>query len=190
MLGSMGETGNVSAFTLQAILMARDVTPVLKTNGQLQSFLPMVSFAYHLDNARLVRYLSRTGVARGVEHLDARIVDAALAPETEADGEPRIQHLVTDDGRELAFDLYVDCSGFHSFLLEKKLGTPFQSYASSLFTDRALAFNAPHGGKLKPYTTARTMESGWCWNIPMMESDHLGYVFSSCLLYTSDAADE
>jgi tryptophan halogenase len=23
------------------------------------------------------------------------------------------------------------------------------------------------------------MENGWCWSIPMMESDHLGYVFSS-----------
>jgi tryptophan halogenase len=28
------------------------------------------------------------------------------------------------------------------------------------------------------------MESGWCWNIPMVEDDHLGYVFSSA--YCSD----
>src|SRR6516162_6169627 len=46
MLGSMAETGNVSAFTLQAILMARDVTPVLKVGGELQSFLPLLPFAY------------------------------------------------------------------------------------------------------------------------------------------------
>src|SRR5690606_14625342 len=75
--------------------------------------------------------------------------------------------------------LYVDCSGFRSFLLGQKLGATFTSYASSLFTDTAIAFNAPHGGKLKPYTTARTMEHGWCWNIPMVEDDHLGYVHSS-----------
>jgi tryptophan halogenase len=177
MLGAMGETGSIGPFTLQAVLMARDVTPVIRTNGQLQSFLPMVSFAYHLDNARLVKYLRQVALARGVRHLDCKVVDAPL--DTGSDGEPSVRHLVTDDGRELAFDLYVDCSGFRSALLGDKLGVPFHSYASSLYTDRALAFNAPHGGKLKPYTTARTMESGWCWNIPMVEDDHLGYVYSS-----------
>jgi tryptophan halogenase len=184
MLGSMAETGNVSAFTLQAILMARDVTAVIRTRGQLQSFLPNLSFAYHLDNHRLVQYLTRTALARGVRHLDCKVADAPLAPSASGDGEPAIAHLTTEDGRELAFDLYVDCSGFRSFLLGEKLGVGFREYTSSLPTDRAVAFNAPHGGRVKPYTTARTMEHGWCWNIPMMEDDHLGYVFSSA--YCSD----
>jgi tryptophan halogenase len=189
MLGSMAETGNVSAFTLQSILMARDLTPILRTGGKLQSFLPLLSFAYHLDNERLVAYLTRTAVARGVHHLDAKIVDAPLRPETPA-GEPEIAHLVTEDGRTLEFDLYVDCSGFRSFLLDQKLGEPFHSYASSLFTDKAVTFNAPHGGKLKPYTTARTMEHGWCWNIPMVEDDHLGYVHSSAHCTEDEALAE
>lgn len=179
MLGSMGETGDVNSFTLQALLMAKDVAPVVRTGGQLRSFLPLMSFAYHLDNERLVRYLTKKALERGIRHLDAKIVDAPLAGEPTADGEPRIAHLVTDEGVKHEFDLYIDCSGFRSMLLEKQQGAKFQSYASSLFTDSALAFNAPHDGKLKPYTTARTMEHGWCWNIPMFESDHLGYVFSS-----------
>jgi tryptophan halogenase len=179
MLGSMAETGNVSAFTLQAILMARGVTPVIRVGGELQSFLPLLPFAYHLDNQRLVAYLRRTAVARGVRHVDRKIVDAPLASPAAPDDDPRIAHLVTEGGGQLAFDLYVDCSGFRSFLLEQKLGVKFLSYASSLYTDSAIAFNAPHGGVLKPYTTARTMENGWCWNIPMVESDHLGYVYSS-----------
>ena len=179
MLGSMGETGNVSAFTLQSILMERNVTPVIRTNGQLESFLPLLSFAYHLDNQKLVQYLTRTALARGVKHIDCKIVDAALSPAPSEDGEPEIAHLIAEDGRELSFDLYVDCSGFRSVLLEKKLAERFHSYASSLYTDSAIAFNVPHGGKLKSYTTARTMDHGWCWNIPMVESDHLGYVFSS-----------
>ncbi len=177
MLGSMGETGNVSAFTLQSILMARDLTPIVKNGPQLQSLLPVLAFAYHLDNHRLVQYLTKVALSRGVAHLDRKIVDAPLSEGTE--GDPRIAHLVTEDGQSLSFDLYVDCSGFRSFLLGDKLGRPFTSYASSLFTDTAVTFNAPHGGKLKPYTTARTMEHGWCWNIPMIEDDHLGYVHSS-----------
>ncbi len=191
MLGSMAETGDVSSFTLQAILMARDVTPVIRTNGQLQSFLPMLSFAYHLDNQRLVRYLTRTALARGVKHVDCNVVDAPLrAGDGAVEGEPEIDHLVTDDGRDLSFDLYVDCSGFRSVLLEQKLGVKRRSYASSLYTDSAIAFDAPHGGKVKPYTTARTMESGWCWNIPMMESDHLGYVYSSAHVSADEALAE
>lgn len=184
MLGSMAETGNVSAFTLQSILMAKDLSPVIRTKGQLQSFLPLLSFAYHLDNHRLVSYLTRTALARGVHHEDCKIVDAPLTAEPGPDGEPRISHLVAEDGRKLEFDLYVDCSGFRSFLLEQKMGMPFQDYKSTLFTDTAVTFNVPHGGKLKPYTTARTMENGWCWGIPMVEDDHHGYVFSSS--YCSD----
>lgn len=190
MLGSMAETGNVSAFTLQAALMAKDVTPIIRTNGQLQSFLPMLAFAYHLDNQKLVDYLRRTAVARGVHHLDQKIVDAPLESTPAADGEPRLAHLLAEGGEKLAFDLYVDCSGFRSFLLENKAGATFQSYASSLLTDSALAFNAPHDGKLKPYTTARTMQSGWCWNIPMVSDDHLGYVYSSAHCTPDRALEE
>lgn len=190
MLGSMAETGNVNAFTLQAILMEKDVTPVIKTNGKLQSFLPMMSFAYHLDNKRLVQYLTRTALARGVRHVDCDVKDAPLSPRASSGGEPEIQHLVTDDGRRLEFDLYIDCSGFRSVLLEQKLGVSFHSYASSLFTDSAIPFNVAHAGKIKPYTTARTMDHGWCWNIPMVENDHLGYVFSSAHCSDDEALAE
>ncbi len=179
MLGSMEETGNVSAFTLQSALMHKAVTPILRTNGQLQSFLPMLAFAYHLDNQKLVDYLRRTAVARGVRHVDQRIVDAPLEATPGLDGEPRVAHLLAESGEQHEFDLYVDCSGFRSFLLEKQMGAPFTSFASTLFTDSALAFNSPHAGKPRPYTTARTMQSGWCWNIPMVSDDHLGYVYSS-----------
>jgi tryptophan halogenase len=180
MLGSMGETGNVSAFTLQALLMAKDVTPIVRAGGQLQSMLPMLAFAYHLDNARLVSYLTKTAIARGVRHDTAKITAAPVtAPAEGSDGEPRVQHLVTDDGRRLSFDLYIDCSGFRSLLLEGSLGERFHSYASSLFTDSAIAFNTPNGNKPKPYTIARTMENGWSWCIGMEDGDHRGTVYSS-----------
>lgn len=189
MLGSMGETGDVSSFTVQAMLMAKDVTPILREKGQLQSFLPLFSFAYHLDNERLVAYLVEAGRARGITRIESKILDAPIR-EGGAPDEPEIARLVLDDGRTIEADLYVDCSGFASLLLGQKLGVPFHSYASSLFTDRALAFNAPHGGKLKSFTTARTMENGWCWCIPMVEDDHLGYVFASSHCTEEQAFDE
>ncbi len=190
MLGAMGETGNVSGFTLQGNLMARDVTPVLKNGRELQSFLHILAFAYHLDNARLVAYLTKVALARGVHHVDAKIVDAKVAREEGPEADPMVEHLVTEDGSSLSFDLYVDCSGFRSFLLGGAFAEPFTSFEKTLFTDSAIAFNTPNGGEPKPYTTARTMEHGWCWNIPMDEEDHLGYVFSSASCSPDEALAE
>lgn len=188
MLGSMAETGNINRFTVEAILMTRNATPIVRTGKDLQSFLSIFPFAYHLDNERLVRYLAETAIARGIKRIDAKIAGAKIGQGDDAD--PRVEHLITEDGRSLSFDLFIDCSGFRSFLLEEQLGAPFQSYASSLYTDAAVTFNVPHGGKLKPYTTARTMDHGWCWNIPITDSDHLGYVFSSAHCTRDEAMAE
>lgn len=49
-------------------------------------------------------------------------------------------------------------------------------FSASLFTDSALTATVGHNGHLKPYTTATTMNAGWCWNIPLPEADHIGYV--------------
>ena len=48
----------------------------------------------------------------------------------------------------------------------------------------------PHGGHIKPFTTAETMNAGWCWNTPSVEDDHRGYVFSSQFLSDDEAAEE
>ena len=63
-------------------------------------------------------------------------------------------------------------------------------HVDALHGPRVLAFNSPHGGRLKAYTTARTMDHGWCWSIPMVESDHCGYVFSSAYCGEAEALDE
>ncbi len=190
MLGSMAEKKNVSHFTLQAHLMARGTTPILRgPKKQLQSFLPILAFAYHLQNERLVKYLTTTAIARGVKHLQRKIVDAEVT-ETEHDSDPHVAHLVAEDGEKHSFDFYIDCSGFRSFLLEGKLGAGHQSYRESLFTDSALTFNTSHGGDPRPYTTARTMRSGWCWSIPTVENDHRGYVYSSAHCTDVEAATE
>ncbi len=187
-LGSLAERGDINAFTMQSLLMAADRTPVFDPGGgagsgpvSLMKFLP---FAYHLDNERFVRFLTTLARSRGIGHIDAKIADVVPS------GPEWIDHLVTTDGRRLSFDFYVDCTGFRSLLLGKTMGTPFHSYAGSLFTDSAVTGNLPHGGLLKPYTRATTMNAGWCWTIATRADDHLGYVYSSAAISDEAAADE
>lgn len=100
-----------------------------------------------------------------------------------------ITGLHLDSGRTEAGDLYVDCSGFSSLLLGKALGEPFVSYSSTLFCDRAVVGGWPRTGEpFHPYTTAETMDAGWCWQIEHVNRINRGYVYSSG--YISDEAAE
>src|SRR5262249_6023498 len=132
-----------------------------------------------------VGYLGRRAREHGIGCIDAEIVDADLSEDGSS-----IESLVTSDGSRFKFDLYVDCSGFRSSLLEGKLRSSFISYDSSLFTDVAVVASIPHNGVIKPYTTAETMNSGWCWTIPHVEEDHRGYVFSSGFCAQDEAVRE
>jgi len=184
MLGALAEHGSINGFSVQSLLMMADRTPVIDVGGRPVSLMRYLPFAYHLENIRFVRYLTELAGRRGVMHVDATVADVVR----DADG--WVDHLRTSDGRELRFDLYVDCSGFRSRLLGQALGVPFESYASSLFTDSAVTGNRGHGGHLKPYTTATTMDAGWCWTIPVPEGDHHGYVYCSAAISDEQAARE
>ena len=178
--------GRLDAYCLGSLLQEKDRVPVFDNgDGTYTSLLHRVPFAYHLDNRRFVRYLQHEAARAGVTLLDRIIVDAATRP-----GGEEIDHLLDDGGERHRFDLYIDASGFRSFLLEGRLRSPFISYASSLFTDSAVMADVPHDGTVKPYTTAESMDHGWCWNIPFEDSDHRGYVFSSAFCTLDQAVDE
>jgi tryptophan halogenase len=186
LLEPMVYRGNIDSYCLGALLQARDRVPVFDNgDGSYTSLLHKVPFAYHLDNPRFVQYLKEEAERFGVRLMDRMITDAALT----ADGD-EIDYLIDEDREQHRFDLYVDATGFRSFLIERKLGSRYISYASSLFTDSAVMANVPHGGVVKPYTTAESMDHGWCWNIPFEYQDHRGYVFSSAFCSVDQAVAE
>ncbi len=176
------QAGDLGQASLQSMLMTAGRVPVLDVDGVL---LPRfdTEMAYHLDNRRLVAYLKRRAAEAGVEPVDATIADV------ETEGE-EVHALVADDGRRFAADLFVDCSGFAALLVDGTLGSPFLSFADSLFTDRALVAVVPHDGAVRPYTTAEAMPAGWCWATPQRDADHRGYVFSSAFASAEEAEAE
>ncbi len=178
--------GDLRNQSVGAQMMAVDRVPVfIESNGERLSLLPEMKFAYHLDNKPFVAFLATRARNVGIGHIDAEITEARPS----ADGE-NLERLVLADGREVHADLYVDASGFRSLLIEKTLGSPFLSYASSLFCDTAILGELPQGKTIEPYTTAQTMDAGWCWRIPVEGEDHRGYVHSSAHLSADDAEAE
>ncbi len=140
--------------------------------------------SYHFDNRSFITYLADALDRRGIAQVDAHITRVDRGP----DG--RVQRLVAEDGRAFEHDLWVDCSGFRSVLLDGVLDVPWRSYGTSHLNDRAILAAAPNGGRPGTATIATAMDSGWMWRTPMREEDHLGYVFSSAHCCPEEAARE
>jgi tryptophan 7-halogenase len=130
-------------------------------------------WAFHFDAARYAAYLSTLAQRMGVIRIDARIGEVAR----HADGDVRALRL--DDGRELAADFFVDCTGFRGLLIEEALGTGYEDWTRFLPCDRAWAVPSASAGPLLPFTRATAREAGWQWRIPLQHRTGNGHVYSS-----------
>lgn len=138
--------------------------------------------AYHMENADFAAYLERSALSLGVEVRDGTV-------ESVQRGERGIETVLLREGESISADLWVDCSGFVSLLLGKTLNEPFVSFKPSLFCERAVVGGwARDGEPILPYTTAQTMDAGWCWQIEHDERINRGYVYSPSFI-TDDVAE-
>lgn len=133
-------------------------------------------YAWHFDAHFVAEYLKKLATGWGVEHVIDELENVELA----ADGS--IAALHTRQGRVIAGDLFVDCSGFRSLLMNKAMKEPFIDMSDHLLCDSAVATAVPHDDAahgIEPYTSAIAMDSGWTWKIPMLSRFGSGYVYSS-----------
>ncbi|WP_135506218.1 tryptophan halogenase family protein [Roseovarius aestuariivivens] len=171
-----GTTGLLGA------LMDDDTAPIVAENGRYGMIdLP---FGYHIDNQRFLAYLEKQATAFGVENVIATMTGV----EKTETGD--ITALQLDDDRRIEADLFVDCSGFRSLLLKEQMGAQFQSFSPPLRCDTAVLGDIPRDGTIRPYTSAETMECGWCWKIELPERVSVGYVHSSDYISLEDAKAE
>ncbi len=180
--------GHTLNYSSTSQLMSADKAPLVKIGDKVIPLLKETRFAYHLDNVRLVRFLETRAREVGIETVDATVHEVIVQRTSEGGV---VRHLETSAG-PLAFDLYVDCTGFRSLIMGAALHVPFENYGSSLFTDRAVTAvrKGGPGRVIKPYTTARSLSAGWAWTIPMRDEDHHGYVFSSRFITEEQARAE
>jgi tryptophan halogenase len=104
-----------------------------------------------------------------------------------------IKALITESGTAYTGDLYIDCTGFASVLLEKTLKSHWTSYADYLPVDRAVMIQTKYQDpelECHPYTRATTMTAGWRFTIPIMTRIGNGYIYSSEHISDADAEQE
>lgn len=146
------------------------------------------SYAWHFDAALVADFLRRFATKQqGAVHIEDRFTDAEL------DERGYVTAIRTETGRRLEADLFVDCSGFRSLLMNQTMGEPFLDMSDHLLNDRAVATAVPHDDEangVEPFTSAIAMSAGWTWKIPMLGRFGTGYVYSSRFATRDEATAE
>lgn len=146
------------------------------------------NYAWHFDAQLVADFLRRFAVEQqGVEHVEDEMEHAEL------DERGHVTALKTKGGRALDGDLFVDCSGFRSLLMNQALGEPFIDMGDQLINNRAVATAVPHADEqhgIEPFTSSIAMSSGWAWKIPMLGRFGSGYVYSDRFTTQDEATRE
>jgi 2-polyprenyl-6-methoxyphenol hydroxylase-like FAD-dependent oxidoreductase len=146
------------------------------------------SYAWHFDAQLVADFLRRFATGKqGAVHIEDRFAGA------EVDQRGHITAVTTESGRRLEADLFIDCSGFRSLLINQVMKEPFLDMSDHLLNDRAVATQVPHDDEangVEPFTSAIAMSSGWTWKIPMLGRFGTGYVYSSRFTSQDEATRE
>ncbi len=157
----------------------RFIRPLSDPRNVLSTF----DYAYHFDAGLYARYLREVCESRGVVRQEGKIVKVELRP-----GDGFVQSVRMEDGRDIAGDLFIDCSGFRGLLIEEALATGYEDWSHWLPCDRAMAVPCTRAGDFTPYTRATAREAGWQWRIPLQHRTGNGYVYCSKYLSDDEAA--
>jgi tryptophan halogenase len=169
----------------------------------LQDFAPAAVMA-HAGKFMLPQKARNTpiGSAAMSLHIDASLAAKFLRTHAEANGVTRHEGIVGQihqhdtgfirsvelkDGREIAGDFFLDCTGFRALLIGQTLKTGFIDWSDELLCDRAVAVQTENINPPHPYTYAQAQSSGWRWRIPLQHRAGNGYVFSSKHISDDDA---
>jgi tryptophan halogenase len=146
--------------------------------------LAQLYYAYHFDAAKFAAYLRSYSEAKGVTRIEGMLSNVKTS---EVDGS--VKSLVLESGQQISGDLFVDCSGFKSLLLNKTLGAEWEDWSAWLPCDRAIAVPSDRLSTLPPYTRATAKTAGWQWRIPLQHRTGNGHVFASAFIGEDEATD-
>ena len=181
-LAEAGKGGSLFDYSIANVMA--DQRRFAPPSPDTRSLLSTYNYAYQFDATLFAPYLRRWAVERGVERIEARVIDVARDPES---GD--VTALTLADGSVIEGDLFVDCSGFRALLIGQTMGAEWEDWSHWLPCDRAVAMpTMSPPGPIEPYTRATAMSAGWRWRIPLQHRVGNGYVYSSAHLSDDQAA--
>ena len=171
------DNSNFAEFFHDSILMTDQNKLTKNEDGKVRGFDFRTDTAYHMDASLFGVYLKdKVCLPTGMTH----ILDDVTDVNKDQDG--YITSVSTKNSGDLKSDLFIDCTGFRSLLLEQAMGVEFVSFHDTLMNDSAIATIIPYIDKdkeMENYTSCTAIDAGWVWNIPLWNRIGTGYVYSS-----------
>lgn len=175
-------------FYHDSVLMTDAVKMTKNQNGELRGFNFDYDTAYHMDATAFGLYLRDSiCLPSGMTHILDDVTEVLK------DENGFVSGIATKSSKTLTADLYVDCTGFKSMLLEEAMGVPFIPFHDTLLNDSAIATTIPYIDKEKEMecvTSCTGIDAGWVWNIPLYHRIGTGYVYSSKFATKEEAEEQ
>jgi len=157
-------------------------------DGKLRHYSFRYDTAYHMDAQLFGQYLKeKIALPLGVKHIYGDVHSYIK------DQSGNIVRILNADGTMHSADLWIDCTGFKSQLLELWMGSEFVPFSKHLANDKALACRIPYTNRkveMENVTDCTALGNGWVWNIPLWNRIGTGYVYSSRFITKEQAEAE
>lgn len=157
-------------------------------NNVLRHFNFDYDTAYHMDAIAFGQWLKNNIALKEGVTLIHNEIESFTKDET-----GNINSIICTDGQILEADLWIDCTGFKSLLLEQWMGQEFVSFGDQLANDSAWACPIEYQDKtieITNVTDCHALNNGWVWNTPLWSRIGTGYVYSSKFISKDDAKEE
>ncbi len=162
------------AVCIQPQLCEHNKAPKLISTPEYQA---IANYGYHLDATKFGLFLEKhctekLGVKLLVDHITG----------VEADEQNDITAVLGQKFGRITGDLFIDCTGTNSLLLDQHYHVPFISLKNVLFNDSALAIRLPYPDdqiEIASQTKSTALANGWIWDIALPTRQGVGYTFSS-----------
>lgn len=137
---------------------------------------------FHFNTHKLNIFLQETCRLKKINVVDDQIVQVNV---------DELGNIESVDGEisTYKYDFYIDCTGFAKLLIGK-LGGKWQSYSKFLKMKSAIVFPTNALLEYNAWTTAKAMDYGWMFNIPVWERSGNGYIFDKDYITADQAKQE
>jgi tryptophan halogenase len=167
-----GKAAAIGEYSLNTVAAPQGRFMASASDAPANSPLADIAYAYHFDAGLYARFLRRFAEGLGAQRLEGRVEHVQLHGESGF-----IESLRLADGRVVAGELFIDCSGFRGLLIEEALQTGYEDWSRWLPCNRALAVPCERVAEPTPYTRSTARAAGWQWRIPLQHRTGNGYVY-------------